>query len=305
MKDNCSDRIKQALNLRSMKPIDLVEKSGVKKSALSQYMSGKITPRQKALDSMAKVLNVSPAWLMGFDVPMEREDILKKNEFEHKNHNENPKIDFKGDFTITENIEGEHIRILNVSNDKTADERIYDLKTNKYNEKKINKIIISFNIDNENYTAEDTNKFIKLFSEYKKLSNDKQKEIDDIIFEKKFKDIGEKAYLKNVENFQMIFSSEKNEIDEIKKKLKTFLINDYHIKSHLINFYKFDENFSFKNLKSLNEKIKISYDKMKTFIFYAPKDEASKAEKVLKEQFSNIVTYEIDNTNLITDTMNE
>ena len=103
----------------------------------------------------------------------------------------------------------------------------------------------------------------------------------------------------------MIFSSEKNEIDEIKKKLKTFLINDYHIKSHLINFYKFDENFSFKNLKSLNEKIKISYDKMKTFIFYAPKDEASKAEKVLKEQFSNIVTYEIDNTNLITDTMNE
>ena len=184
MKDNCSDRIKQALNLRSMKPIDLVEKSGVKKSALSQYMSGKITPRQKALDSMAKVLNVSPAWLMGFDVPMEREDILKKNEFEQKNHNENPKIDFKGDFTITENIKGEYIRILNVSNDNTANERIYDLKTNKYNEKKINNIIISFCMENEDYTTEDTYKFIKLFKEYKKLSDDKQKEVENIIYDK-------------------------------------------------------------------------------------------------------------------------
>lgn len=65
MKGKCSDRIKEALNLRNMKPIELVEQSNIKKSALSQYMSGKITPRQKALDAMAKVLNVSPAWLMG------------------------------------------------------------------------------------------------------------------------------------------------------------------------------------------------------------------------------------------------
>ena len=184
MKGKCSDRIKEALNLRDMKPIELVEQSGVKKSALSQYMSGKITPRQKALDSMAKVLDVSPAWLMGFDVPMEREDILKDTKFQEKIINKDSKVELKGDFTITENIEGEYIRILSVFNDRTADERIYDLKTNKYNEKKINKIIISFNIDNEDYTAEDTNKFIKLFSEYKKLSDDKQKEIDSIIYGK-------------------------------------------------------------------------------------------------------------------------
>ncbi|PGH22543.1 hypothetical protein RN96_05305 [Fusobacterium polymorphum] len=74
MKENCADRIKKALDLRNMKPVDLAEKSGIKKSALSQYMSNKISPRQNALYSLAKALDVSPAWLMGFDVPMENEE---------------------------------------------------------------------------------------------------------------------------------------------------------------------------------------------------------------------------------------
>lgn len=247
MKGKCSDRIKEALNLRNMKPIELVERSGVKKSALSQYMSGKITPRQKSLDSMAKVLNVSPAWLMGFDVPMEREDILKDNKFQEKIINEDTKVALKGEFTITENINDEYIRILNVSNDETADERIYDLKTNKYNEKKINKIIISFNIDNEDYTAEDTNKFIKLFSEYKKLSDDKQKEIDSIIYGKEkrnnyidyinFSESFDKDIFLDIKNYYKIPTT-----TETKKSL---------IKSNCIisTFYTLDLNTT-KNIKS-------------------------------------------------------
>ena len=142
MKGKCSDRIKEALNLRDMKPIELVEQSGVKKSALSQYMSGKITPRQKALDSMAKVLDVSPAWLMGFDVPMEREDILKDTKFQEKIINKDSKVELKGDFTITENINDEYIRILNVENEK-ANEMIYNLKRNEYDSKMIDKIFLS------------------------------------------------------------------------------------------------------------------------------------------------------------------
>nr|DAN59955.1 MAG TPA: bifunctional HTH-domain containing protein/aminotransferase [Caudoviricetes sp.] len=247
MKGKCSDRIKEALNLRDMKPIELVEQSGVKKSALSQYMSGKITPRQKALNSMAKVLDVSPAWLMGFDVPMEREDILKDTKFQEKIINKDSKVELKGDFTITENIEGEYIRILSVFNDRTADERIYDLKTNKYNEKKINKIIISFNIDNEDYTAEDTNKFIKLFSEYKKLSDDKQKEIDSIIYGKEkrnnyidyinFSESFDKDTFLDIKNYYKIPTT-----TETKKSL---------IKSNCIisTFYTLDLNTT-KNIKS-------------------------------------------------------
>lgn len=76
MKETCSDRIKKALNIRGMKPIDLVEKSGVKKSALSQYMSGKIIPRQNSLHMLATALEVDEGWLMGYDVPMERRTNL-------------------------------------------------------------------------------------------------------------------------------------------------------------------------------------------------------------------------------------
>lgn len=71
-KDTCSNRIKHALNFRNLKQIELAEKSGVKPSALNQYITGKIIPRQKALTALAQALDVNEVWLMGFDVPMER-----------------------------------------------------------------------------------------------------------------------------------------------------------------------------------------------------------------------------------------
>ncbi len=71
-KIDCSVRIKQALELRDLKQVELSEKSGVKPSALNQYISGRIVPRQKALSALAQTLDVSETWLMGYDVPMER-----------------------------------------------------------------------------------------------------------------------------------------------------------------------------------------------------------------------------------------
>ncbi|MCI7344227.1 MAG: helix-turn-helix domain-containing protein [Fusobacterium necrophorum] len=71
-KVDCSTRIRQALEIRNLKQIELSEKSGVKPSALNQYISGKIVPRQKALSALALALNVSETWLMGYNVPIER-----------------------------------------------------------------------------------------------------------------------------------------------------------------------------------------------------------------------------------------
>ena len=76
-KEECHIRIKKAMNLRGLTQSDIVEKTNIKKSALSQYISGKITPRQNAIDELSKVLNVSEPWLMGYDVPMKR-TVLKK-----------------------------------------------------------------------------------------------------------------------------------------------------------------------------------------------------------------------------------
>ena len=84
-KVDCHIRIKQAMELRNMTQADIVEKTNIKKSALSQYINGKISPRQNAIDELSKVLNVSEPWLMGYDVPMKRTSTketqkLKMNE---------------------------------------------------------------------------------------------------------------------------------------------------------------------------------------------------------------------------------
>lgn len=64
-------RIRTALEVRGMKAIDLSKATGMSKSSISQYMSGKNDPKQDKIYAMAKVLDVNPVWLMGFDVPME------------------------------------------------------------------------------------------------------------------------------------------------------------------------------------------------------------------------------------------
>lgn len=86
------DRIREALKIRGMKQVDLVEKTGIDKGQMSSYLSGRYKPKQANLSLIAKALSVDEAWLMGYDVPMESanyEDpsILKRdsNEFLKRN----------------------------------------------------------------------------------------------------------------------------------------------------------------------------------------------------------------------------
>lgn len=70
--ETCGERICKALSIRNLKQTDLVERTGIPKSAISQYCSGAFKPKQKRLFQIAKALDVDEAWLMGLDVPMER-----------------------------------------------------------------------------------------------------------------------------------------------------------------------------------------------------------------------------------------
>lgn len=70
--ESCSTRLQKALDIRGMKKIELSVKTGIPKSAISQYCSGAFKPKQKRLFLIAEALNVDEAWLMGLDVPMER-----------------------------------------------------------------------------------------------------------------------------------------------------------------------------------------------------------------------------------------
>lgn len=67
------ERLKIALNNKGWKQVDLCKATGISKDAISRYLSGQNVPRQTGLYIIATSLNVSPAWLMGFDVPMDKE----------------------------------------------------------------------------------------------------------------------------------------------------------------------------------------------------------------------------------------
>ena len=72
--EHCSKRIAKALSIRNMKQSELCEKTKIPKSAISQYLSGAFEPKQDRLHIIANALNVDPVWLMGYDVPMEKQE---------------------------------------------------------------------------------------------------------------------------------------------------------------------------------------------------------------------------------------
>lgn len=77
--DTFANRLKKAMDIRNMKAIELSEKSGISKSSLSEYISGKYEAKQNGIYLLSRALDVSEAWLMGLNVPMEREFKVDKN----------------------------------------------------------------------------------------------------------------------------------------------------------------------------------------------------------------------------------
>ena len=65
------DRLNTAMKLRDMTATELSQKTGLNKSSVSRYLSGSVIPRSIAIGKMALALHVSPAWVLGYDVPME------------------------------------------------------------------------------------------------------------------------------------------------------------------------------------------------------------------------------------------
>lgn len=78
MKEEFKDRLKKALEIRNMKAVDLVEKTGIPKGAVSYYLNGKSTPKADRLYLICKALDVSEAWMLGYDVEMEKDSEGKE-----------------------------------------------------------------------------------------------------------------------------------------------------------------------------------------------------------------------------------
>lgn len=71
--DTFKSRMAKALVLRGMKQVELSRLTSIDSGTINNYLSGKYEPKQNRLEKIAKALDVDPVWLMGFDVPMERQ----------------------------------------------------------------------------------------------------------------------------------------------------------------------------------------------------------------------------------------
>ena len=80
IKENFKDRLRVAMDKNNLKATDLCGLTKTPKSTMSQYLSGKREAKADKIYVLAKALNVTEAWLLGYDVPMERTESQKKND---------------------------------------------------------------------------------------------------------------------------------------------------------------------------------------------------------------------------------
>lgn len=62
------DRLQEALLIRNITRSELSERSGVPKPMITDYLKGRYKPKQERIHALARALDVSPYWLMGYDV---------------------------------------------------------------------------------------------------------------------------------------------------------------------------------------------------------------------------------------------
>lgn len=75
-----ADRLREAMRNADKTQADLVRETGIGKSNISRYISGRFDPKSDAVHKLAVALNVSEMWLWGCDVPMERQTEIKKEQ---------------------------------------------------------------------------------------------------------------------------------------------------------------------------------------------------------------------------------
>lgn len=153
--ENTAIRLNRIMKERQLKQVDILEmakpycnKFNIKltKADLSQYVSGKVEPGQNKLLILGLALNVSEAWLMGYDVSAERThdtQISSDSVFDYNNVVPMPKMNtipllgtiacgepilaeenFEGEVVIPENIKADFA--LRCKGDSMVDARIND-----------------------------------------------------------------------------------------------------------------------------------------------------------------------------------
>ena len=88
-----TDRLNLMLRERGLAQADLVKATGIERSRISTYCSGKNDPKFEPVYRIALFLKVNVAWLMGYDVPMEENKQIDDSEFSNLNQEGKDKVE--------------------------------------------------------------------------------------------------------------------------------------------------------------------------------------------------------------------
>ena len=101
------DRLKYSIKKNEINQTELAKKVGLSKQTISGYLNGLFKPNHNTIYSIAKVLNVNPAWLLGIDDEEDAHTEPKKVELKEIKSSElflNPDLDLNIDsYTIKQN----------------------------------------------------------------------------------------------------------------------------------------------------------------------------------------------------------
>ncbi len=78
-------RLDIALSMANMRPIDLCRKTGLSQSTISNYRKDTCKPKLDRVAIIADALNVSPSWLIGYELdPTSFTELFESLSEEHQ-----------------------------------------------------------------------------------------------------------------------------------------------------------------------------------------------------------------------------
>lgn len=76
MESTFAERLKKALSIKKVTQQQLVDKTGIGKSTISQYLSGKYKAKQDNISKIADALSINETWLMGISEDIKRNKLV-------------------------------------------------------------------------------------------------------------------------------------------------------------------------------------------------------------------------------------
>ena len=64
-----SERLKEIIRERNLSQSKIARMTNIPKTTMNDYCAGRFEPKSNNLMTLSKVLNVEPRWLMGYDIP--------------------------------------------------------------------------------------------------------------------------------------------------------------------------------------------------------------------------------------------